>query len=93
MFPWSNHSVRSSSCERLCASAFARQMPLIPPADVPAITSTTTRVCTPSSFPASSPKSRAYTCSVRVPDFWSAPEASSAEPFTSRFSSFVTPCM
>ena len=38
--------VRNSSCERLWASAFARQMPLIPPAEVPAITSTTTRVRT-----------------------------------------------
>ena len=55
MSPRSNQRSRKPSSERLWASAFARQTPLIPPADVPATTSTTTRVRTlPASRSASS---------------------------------------
>jgi hypothetical protein len=46
MSPRLNQRSRKPSSERSWARAFARQMPLIPPADVPAITSTTTRVRT-----------------------------------------------
>ena len=46
MSPRSNQRSRNPSSERSWASALARQIPLIPPAEVPATTSTTTRVRT-----------------------------------------------
>ncbi len=44
MSPFSNHSLRRPSCGRLPVSALARKMPLMPPADVPVMMSTTTRI-------------------------------------------------
>ncbi len=95
MSPRSNQRSRKPSTERLCARPLARQTPLMPPADVPAITSTTTRVRSCSGLPpASSSSSAAYTRSLGEAEA-TAPfsDSSKAEPLTSRWSSFVTPCI
>ena len=92
--PASSHTRVTGSSSSPRASALASTIPLMPPADVPATTSITTRVRTPSRCSRAFSRSQ-YTRSL-APSAngfspWSAVYASDAT--TSLCSSFVTPCI